>query len=144
LTHGQKDSLAKNFPSPPGIYPRKLRMCDAGKINQHDAYNLYNMKDKHVSTRPAPACICCVKEASGPLGLSLCCVNLVCIECIFKFSEKQFKGCPYCDANWAMFEVQEVFVEAPINGGCALQTKQLDHYRKLWMDLLQKYSLLEG
>jgi len=143
LTELQKDYLANNFPSPPGTYPRKLSMCDNGKISQEDLYQLYKIKDKCASKRPAPACICCVKEISGNIGLTLCCVNLVCIKCIIEFAEKEFKGCPYCDANWALFQVQEVLVEAPEKGGYGLEKKHADQYREQWRNLLEKYKLLE-
>ena len=144
LTVGQKERILKNFPSPPGPVPRKLRLCDAGRLKQEELFLVYAMKDKFQSNRQAPACFCCVSAKTRPLGLCLCCVNLVCTDCVINFSENEFKGCPCCETSWAQFSIEEVFIEAPVQGGAGLQPRESTKYRDRWMALLQKYNLLDN
>jgi len=113
-------------------------------MKEAEMLHVYGMKDKFQSDRQPPACYCCVKPKTGPLGLTLCCVNLICTSCIIQYQEKECKGCPCCETSWALFQVQEVFVKAPKYGGLGLQQAEIAKYRNQWITLLQKYNVLDN
>ena len=106
------------------------------KLSDDDLVYLTNIDDIFIQVRIRTCCVMC-EEPQRTMAMSLCCLQMNCLECYRQFWESNYSvlRCPNCNTNWGAFQLPDILVAPPCeeNPNDDAQLKQIfqDQYKEL-------------